>query len=59
MVTGKDLLGVEGEVAMVSTEFPEVVVEVGLKAAVAPDGKLLALQATLPVKPFEGLRFTV
>src|ERR1700693_4442926 len=57
MVSGKDPLGVEAVVVMVSTEFPEVVVEVGLKLAVAPNGKLLALHATLPVKPFEGLRF--
>jgi hypothetical protein len=59
MVTGKDPLGVEAVVVMVSTEFPEPVVEVGLKLAVAPDGNPLALHATVPVKPFKALRVVV
>jgi hypothetical protein len=59
MVTGKDPLGVEAVVVILSTEFPEAVVEVGLKLAVAFDGKPLALHATVPVKPFKAARVTV
>src|ERR1700692_2207243 len=59
IVTGKDALGVEALVVMVSTEFPGAIVEVGAKVAVAPDGKSETLQATVPVKPFWAVRFTV
>jgi hypothetical protein len=52
MVTGKEALGVEALVVIVSTELPGAIVEVGAKAEVAPDGKPEALHATVPVKPF-------
>jgi hypothetical protein len=43
----------------VSVEDPEPLMEVGLKLAVAPEGKPLALSATVPVKPFCGATDTV
>jgi hypothetical protein len=36
----------------VSVEEPEPLTEVGLKLAVAPDGRPLAANVTVPVKPF-------
>jgi len=45
------------EAVKVSVLVP--VVEVGLKLAVTPEGKPLALRATLPVNPPEGVTVTV
>jgi hypothetical protein len=39
-------------VVTVTVEEPELVIEVGLKLALAPEGKPLALKATVPVNPF-------
>jgi hypothetical protein len=50
---------VELEVVIVNVEVPEPVTEVGLKLAVAPDGKPLALKVTVPEKPFEGVTVTL
>jgi hypothetical protein len=44
--------GVELAVATVSVEEPEPLMGVGLKLALAPDGKPLALRATVTVNPF-------
>lgn len=43
--------GVLPIVVMVSVEVPEVVIAAGLKEAVAPAGKLVALRPTVPTKP--------
>jgi hypothetical protein len=43
--------GVEGVVAIVSVEVPDPATELGAKLYVAPAGRLLALNATLPEKP--------
>ena len=42
-----------------SVEDPDPLTDTGLKLAVAPEGKPLALRETLPVNPFVGLIFTV
>jgi hypothetical protein len=52
-------LGVELAVATVSVEEPELLMEVGLKLALAPEGKPPALRATVPVNPFCGVAVTV
>jgi hypothetical protein len=44
--------GVEADVVTVMVDVPEPVTEAGLKDAVAPAGKPVALRATTPVKPF-------
>jgi hypothetical protein len=45
-------VGVVVVVDTVSVELPEVVIDAGLKLAVAPEGKPLKLRLTVPVKPF-------
>jgi hypothetical protein len=52
-------LGVEVAVATVRVEEPESVTEVGLKLALAPEGKPLALKTTVPVNPFCGVTVIV
>jgi hypothetical protein len=51
--------GFELVVVTVSVEEPEPLREVGLKLALAPEGKPLALKATVPVNPFCGVAVTV
>jgi len=46
-------------VPTVSVDDPDVVTELGLKLAVAPEGRPLALRLTVPVKPPDGDTFTV
>jgi hypothetical protein len=48
-------LGVVELVVTVMVEEPEPVIGLGLKLALAPLGKPLALKATAPVKPPEGV----
>ena len=43
---------VDDEDASVSVELPEVLIGVGAKLAVTPEGKPDAASATLPVNPF-------
>ena len=52
-------VGVEPPVVTVIVEEPEVVIEVGLKLAVAPAGRPLALKVTGPVNPFTALAVAV
>jgi hypothetical protein len=52
-------VGVELVVVTVSVEEPEPLMEVGLKLALAPEGKPLALNATVPEKPFCEVTMTV
>lgn len=47
--------GVELAVVTVSVEEPEPLREVGLKLALVPEGKPLALNARVPVNPFCGV----
>ena len=47
------------EVVAVSVDDPEVVMEVGLKLAVAPWGNPLTLRPTVPVKPFDAATLMV
>ena len=54
MVTGNDPWGVEALVVMVSTEFPEPVVEVGLNVAVAPKGKPLGAPCHASCETIQG-----
>ena len=51
--------GVEALVATVMVEEPGAVVEAGLKLAVAPEGRPLALKEMLPLKALIFPRFTV
>ena len=44
--------GVVDAVETASVEFPEVVIDAGLKFAVAPEGKPVTLRSTVSVKPF-------
>jgi hypothetical protein len=46
-------------VVTVSVAVPELVIDVGLKLAVAPLGSPLALNATVPVNPPDGETVTV
>ena len=46
-------------VLTVRVEEPEPVTEVGLKLAVAPDGRPLTLKLTVPLKPFSALAVAV
>lgn len=52
-------VGVELPVVTVIVEEPEVVIEVGLKLALAPAGSPLALKVTGPVNPFTALTVAV
>jgi hypothetical protein len=54
IVRGYVPVGVVDAVEIVSVEFPEVVIDAGLKLAVAPAGKPLTLRFTVPVKPLRG-----
>ena len=49
----------EALVLTVSVEDPEVVIELGLKLAMAPWGSPLALRLTVPVNPLDGVTLTV
>jgi len=51
--------GVEADVVTVKVEAPDPLMEAGLKLAVAPAGKPLTLNATVPVKPLVGDIVTV
>jgi hypothetical protein len=46
-------------VVTVIVEFPEPVTEVGLKLALAPDGRPDVPKVTVPLKPFCGLTVIV
>ncbi len=60
MVTVYAPAGVELVVLMVRVDDPEPPpIEAGLKLAVAPEGKPLALSATVPVYPLIGLTLAV
>jgi len=52
MVTVYVPAGVEAVVARLNVEVPAPLSDAGLKLAVVPDGKPLALKVTVPVKPF-------
>ena len=52
-------LGVELAVVTVKVEEPEPLIEVGLKLALAPDGRPLALKVMVPLNPFCGDTVTV
>lgn|SRR5579862_2192485 len=51
--------GVLEEVVTVSVEVPEVLIEVGLNVAVAPEGVPVALNETVPLNPLAGVTVTV
>lgn len=51
--------GVVDAVATVSVELPDVLIDVGLKLAVAPVGKPLTLRFTVSLKPFKSLTVVV
>src|ERR1700683_1078529 len=53
------LNGVDAAVVIVSVEVPEVVIELGEKAAVASSGSPDAAKLTLPVNSFCGVTVTV
>ena len=55
IVMGYDPAGVELRVVIVSVEDPEPLIVLGLKLALAPDGKPLALKLTLPLNPFKAV----
>src|SRR5450432_1901210 len=59
IVSGKLVAGVETAVPRVSTDDPDVVMDVGLKLAVVPEGSPLTLRPTAPVKPPAGVTLTV
>jgi hypothetical protein len=44
--------GADAVVARLNVEVPAPLTEAGLKLAVVPAGRTLALKATVPVKPF-------
>jgi hypothetical protein len=50
---------VELDVAIDRVEDPEPVTEVGLKVAVAPEGKPETLKLTVPLNPPEGVTLTL
>ena len=52
-------VGVVLLVVTVIVEEPDVVTDVGLKLALAPDGNPLALKLTVPVKPPDGVTVAV
>jgi hypothetical protein len=52
-------LGVLLLVLTVMVEEPDLLIEAGLKEAVAPVGSPLALNATVPENPLDGVTLTV
>jgi hypothetical protein len=52
-------VGVVPLVVTVIVEEPDVVTDVGLKPALAPDGNPFAVRLTVPVKPPDGVTVTV
>src|SRR5260370_33565511 len=54
MVNGKLPVGVDAAVVTVKGEDPDVVIDVGLKAAGGPAGKPLPVKLAVPVNPPEG-----
>src|ERR1043166_4759226 len=58
MTSVKFPTGVAPVVVTVSVEVPEPFTDVGEKLAVAPDGRPLTPNVTLPVKPLSALTFT-
>ena len=54
IVSGYVPAGVVDAVETVSVEPPEVVIDAGLKLAVAPTGNPLTLRFAVPVKPLRG-----
>lgn len=59
ILTLKVPVEVEEVVLIVSVDIPPPVTDVGLKLAVAPEGKLRAEKVTLPVKPLSAVTVTV
>ena len=59
MVIGYDPVGVVVAVLMVRVVEPDVVICVGLKLAIAPEGAPLVLKPTVPVNPFNGVMVTL
>lgn len=59
MVIVLEPLGVEPEVVTVSVEEPDPVMDAGLKLAVAPAGRPLALRVTAALNPFCAATVTV
>ena len=59
MVSVEFPVGVEVAVVTLREDDPEVLIEVGLKVAVAPEGKPFALSAMDPVNPFCAAAVTV
>ena len=51
--------GVDGEVAIASELVPEPLTEVGIKLAVAPEGRPLTDKLTVPPKPFRAVTVVV
>jgi hypothetical protein len=51
--------GVDVDVVTVIVEFPEPFTEVGLKLALAPDGRPDALKVMVPANPFTALAVAV
>ena len=58
-VIGYVPVGVELVVLIVSVVDPDPVTWAGLKPAVAPDGRPLALKLAVPLNPFSALTLTV
>jgi len=52
-------VGVDVDVVTVIVELPEPFTEVGLKMALAPDGRPDAPKVTMPLKPFCGVTVIV
>ena len=52
-------VGVELLVVTFMVEEPEAVTDGGLKLALAPEGKPLALKVTVPVNPFNAVTVAV
>ena len=46
------------EVEIVSVDVPEPEIEAGEKLAVTPEGRPVALRATVPLKPFVAVELT-
>ena len=59
IVTVELPVGVPDVVVTVIVELPEVVMEAGVKDAVAPEGRPFALRVTAPVNPLRAPTFTV
>ena len=54
IVNGKLPAGVVALETTVIVEDPDVVIDVGLKVAVTPDGSPLTLKITVPMNPADG-----